>query len=129
MTRIWSGPCEALKKAQADPLWAAMHRRNGRLGVACTIEPDGRSGDFYEVVKRRGEWYRHDLGRVSGENPFIVTLNGSHRFTPFDAELRDMHYTYLDRLAGDVEEGLHDLVKAADGAADDLAEVLTHVRA
>lgn len=102
MTRMWRGPCEALRQASSDPLWAAIHRRGGRLSVACTVAHDGRSADFYRVEKIKGEWYRFDLGRVEGGDPYFTVLAGYREFTPFDPELFEQNHAYLERVAEDV---------------------------
>jgi hypothetical protein len=102
MARMWRGPCEALRAAHADPLWAAIHRRGGRHFVACNVAPDGRSADFYRLEKVKGEWYSFDLGRVQGGDPHFTVLAGYRRFTPLDAELIQLNAAYLDRVAGDI---------------------------
>src|SRR5690349_8576469 len=102
MTRMWRGPCAALKKAESDALWTAIHRRAGRMGIACSVEHDGRSADFYRIDKIRGDFYRTDLGRVSGADPYSTVLAGYRRFTPLDAELLSQSHQYVERLAEDI---------------------------
>ena len=103
MARMWRGPCAALKAAEADPLWAAIHRRNGRIGVFCTVANDGRSASFYSISKSRGEFYQHDLGQAEGADPYLAVLHGSHTFTGYDAELIQLHHEYLARLAEEID--------------------------
>ena len=103
MTRMWRGPCESLRAAQSDPLWAAIHRRGGRHQVSCNIAFDGRSADFYRVEKIKGDWYQFDLGRVEGGDPFFTVLAGYRRFTPFDAELREQSFSYIERVADEID--------------------------
>jgi hypothetical protein len=102
MARMWRGPCAALKAAEADPLWAKLHRRNGRLGVFCNVTSDGRTASFYTISKQRGEWYQHDLGDAAGDDPMLAVLHGSHSFTPFDGDLIQLHHAYLERLAENI---------------------------
>lgn len=128
MAQMWRGPSAELKEANADLLWAAIHRRNGRLHISCDIDGSGREGTFYELRKQRGEWHRFDLGRVTGETPFIVALNGSHQFTPLDSELVALHAAYIGRLADEIDYQGHDLLKSIAGRADELTEVMSHVR-
>lgn len=99
MTRMWRGPAAELKEAQADPLWAAIHRRGGRLGVACNVESDGRTADFWRVEKRGADFYQVELGRVRGADPYMTVLNGYRRWTPLDAELVSLNVRYLEREA------------------------------
>jgi hypothetical protein len=105
MARMWRGPTAELKKAEADPLWAAIHRRAGRLNVFCDAEHDGRTAKFFKLEKRSDGWYRIELDTVRGADPMLTALWGAHRFTPLDAELLQLHHTYLERLA---EEIAHD---------------------
>jgi hypothetical protein len=118
MARMWRGPCAALKAASADPLWAAIHRRNGRFGVFCQVANDGRSASFFSVSKQRGDFYQHDLGPAEGADPFLTVLHGSHTYVGYDAELIQLHHAYLERLANDVvlDGGsvAHKLTQAAD---------------
>jgi hypothetical protein len=118
MAKIWKGPCEALRRAHADPLWAAIHRRAGRLFVACNIADNGRSGTFYRVEKIKGEWYQFDLGRAEGSDPFSTALAGYRRFTPLDAELVAQNHQYLDRLAEDIVLDGRAIVRTLNQAAD-----------
>jgi hypothetical protein len=102
VTRMWRGPCEALKSAEADPLWAKLHRRNGRLGVFCNVDQAGRQASFFSISKHRGEFYQHDLGDVTGADPMLTVLRGAHKFTPLDGDLIQLHHAYLERLAEDI---------------------------
>jgi hypothetical protein len=121
MTRMWRGPSERLKAAEADPLWALIHRRNGRLGVACNVDNQSHTAFFYRVEQaggRCGTWFQYDLGRVEGPDPMFNVLWGSHDFTTPDAELFDLHHRYLLQLADEVADQIHlldvKLVKACD---------------
>lgn len=128
MAKMWRGPSEALTAAHGDPLWAAIHRRNGKLGVACDTDQDGLTARFYSVTKRGDAWYQHDLGRVEGADPILTALWGSHRFTAPDAELFKFHYAYLDRLFGEIEMTARDVLKRIEGQTYELEDVMAHVR-
>lgn len=120
MAHMWRGPCEALKKASDDPLWAAIHRRNGRQLICCQMEMDGRSALFYRLEKGTdGEWYRYDLGRAEGADPYLTSLWGSHRFTAFDAELLALHLRYVLRLAEEIDDSVHAIVNKLGRMADE----------
>jgi hypothetical protein len=122
MARMWRGPCAALKAAESDPLWSALHRRNGKLGVFCNVSSDGRLAQFHTITKHRGEWYQNDLGEAQGRDPFLTVLRGSHRFTPLDAELLDLHSRYLERLADEIAGDLHAVVTKLGRAVDAYCE-------
>jgi hypothetical protein len=98
MARMWHGPSVELKAAEADPLWAAIHRRNAKLGVFCNTTPDGKAASFYTISGN----VQHDLGTVEGADPMLAALWGSHKFAGYDADLIQLHHSYLDRLAEDI---------------------------
>jgi hypothetical protein len=118
MTRMWRGPCEALKATNADALWAAIHRRGGRLNIACNVAHDGRSANFFRVEKIRGEWFQFDLGRVEGGDPYSTVLAGYRRYTPLDAELLTQNHSYLERMAEDIVLDGNAIVAKLGQAAD-----------
>jgi len=122
MTRMWRGPCDALKATSSEPLWAAIHRRGGRLNVACHVEHDGRSASFFRVEKIRGEWYQFDLGRVHGGDPYSTVLEGFRRYTPLDAELLQQNHAYVERLAGEIGDDCAYLVRKLGQCADEFCE-------
>ena len=107
-----------MKAAEADPLWAAIHRRNGRLGVFCNTTPDGRRASFFAITKQRGEWYQHDLGEAEGDDPFLTVLHGSHSYAGTDGELIALHHRYLERLADDIVLDGRSVVRKLEAAAD-----------
>lgn len=117
--RMWRGPCAALKAAEADPLWNAIQRRNGRLGVFCSVTNDGRSARFFVIQKRRdGDYNQIDLGTAEGETPHLAVLHGSHQFVGYDAELIQLHHAYLERLAEDIVLDGNSVVRKLGMAAD-----------
>lgn len=122
MARMWRGSCEALKRASADPLWAAIHRRGGRLQIACTVERDGRSASFFRVEKIRGEWYQYDLGRSEGGDPYSTVLAGFRKFTPLDAELVQQNHAYVERMAHEIADDCQYLVRKLGQCADEFCE-------
>lgn len=102
MPNMWRGPSAELRRAEANPLWAKLHRRNGRLGIFCNSTHDGFTASFYSISKQRGEWYQHDLGEVRGADPMLAVLHGSHTYTPADPELMQIHHAYLEHLAEEI---------------------------
>lgn len=122
MTRMWRGPCEALRAAYSDPLWGAIHRRGGRLHIACTVTDDGRFADFYRIEKINGEWYRFDLGRVKGGDPYFTVLAGYRRFTPLDAELIEQNHAYIERQAESIVFDGHSISIKLGQAVDAFCE-------
>lgn len=122
MARMWKGPCESLKAAGADPLWAAIHRRAGRLNIACNVESDGRSATFFRVEKIRGEWYSFDLGRVQGGDPYFTVLAGYRQFTPLDAELIAQNCAYIARQAEEIDIACLTLAGTLSAAVDAFCE-------
>jgi hypothetical protein len=115
---MWRGPVAAMKAAEADPLWAKLHRRNGRLGVFCNVTNDGRSASFYTISKQRGEWLQHDLGEAAGDDPMLTVLHGSHSFTPLDGDLLQLHHAYLESLAESIVFDGGSVVHKLGAAAD-----------
>ncbi len=128
MAQMWKGPCSRLIAAHADPLWAAIHRRNMKLGIGCEVDNDGRTAHFYSVTKRGGEWYRHDLGRVEGADPTLLALWGSHSFTAPDAELFALHHQYLDRLIQEVQLDAAHVVARINNVLFELEDEIASVR-
>ena len=119
MTRMWRGPCADLKSASTDPLWAAIHRRNGRLGISCNVALDGRSAEFFRIEKRGGDFYQFDLGRVEGGDPMFTVLHGSHEFTPLDPELIELHHAYIERQAEQIVADSRLIAQKLEAAADE----------
>lgn len=119
MIRMWRGPCEAIRATESDPLWAAIQRRNGRLGVFCNVDNDARVAEFYTIEERRGGLYQIDLGRVEGNHgdPYLLCLWGSHDFTDLDPELIQLHHQYLGRLAENIVLDGRMLVSKLEAAA------------
>lgn len=118
MTRLWRGPSAELKATSSDPLWAAIHRRGGRLNVACHVEHDGRSATFFRIEKVRGDFLQFDLGRVQGRDPYSTVLEGYRRFTPLDTELLQQNHSYVERLAENVVLDGNSLVRKLGRAVD-----------
>ena len=98
MAKMWKGPCEALRAAHADPLWAAIHRRAGRQGVFMDIDLEATIGTFFTIENG----YKRVVGQVRGSDPMLIALHGYHRFTDSDSELFEQHHTYLLRLADEI---------------------------
>lgn len=122
MARMWRGPCAALKAAEADPLWAKLHRRNAKLGVFCNVESDGRAASFYTISKQRGDFFQHDLGGAAGDDPMLTVLHGSHTFTPLDGDLIQLHHAYLERLAENIADAGQYVVRKLVQCADEFCE-------
>lgn len=122
MARMWRGPSAEMKAAEADPLWAKLHRRNGRLGIFCDVDNAGRIASFFRVAQQRGEFYRHELGVVEGADPMLSVLRGSHEFTPLDGDLIQLHHAYLERLAEDIVLDGNSVVSKLGQAVDAFCE-------
>lgn len=123
MTRMWRGPCDALKAASSDPLWAAIHRRGGRLGVFCNVTHDGKLASFFSVEKIRGEYYQRDIGQARSDgDPYFAVLAGFRQFTPLDPELIALNASYIGRLADEIESDCHMLAVKLDKAVDAYCE-------
>lgn len=98
MPRMWRGHNAELKAAEANPLWALLHRRNGKINISCNVDSQDNTAEFYRIEQgsgRCGTWFRYDLGEVKGVDPMFNCLWGSHRFTPADAELFSLHYQVI----------------------------------
>jgi hypothetical protein len=119
---MWRGPSAAMKAAEADPIWAKLHRRNGRLGVFCTVDNGGRQASFYSISKRGGEFYQHDLGESAGDDPMLTVLHGSHSFTPLDGDLLQLHHAYLESLAESIVLDGHAITDKLGQAVDAFCE-------
>jgi hypothetical protein len=115
---MWRGPSAAMKAAEVNPIWAKLHRRNGQLGVFCTVDNDGRQASFYRITKQRGEWYQHDLGESAGDDPMLTVLHGSHTFTPLDGDLLQLHHAYLESLAESIVLDGHAITDRIGQAVD-----------
>lgn len=122
MPNMWHGPSAELRAAEADPLWAKLHRRNGKRGIFCNTSPDGRTASFYAIQKQRGEWYQHDLGTAQGDDPMLTVLHGSHTYAGVDPELIQLHHRYLERLAEDIVLDCRSVVTKLANAADTFCE-------
>jgi hypothetical protein len=130
MSKMWKGPTPLLRAAHSSPLWAAIHRRNGRLGVFCDSDTTGQALSAFAIRKGRdGEWYRHELGAVESDTPLSAALKLSHEFTPYDADLVSLHHAYIESLAEDVVIDGKALVKRIDAVTEDLQDALNLVRA
>ena len=126
MSKMWKGPTPLLRAAYANPVWAALHRRNGRLGVCCDTDPTtGCHAEVFVIRKGRdGEWYRQELGAVEGDTPLSTAFKASHEFTPFDAELLTLHHEYIESLAEDAVFETRQLMKRIDSAVEEYADTL-----
>jgi hypothetical protein len=130
MSKMWKGPTPALIAAQANSLWAAIHRRNSRLGIFSDTDFAGQKATAFCLSKGRdGEWCRRDLGVVEGDSPLSTAFKLSHEFTEFDAELLSLHHEYVESLADEAVVEARHLVKRIDGQIYDLQDVLSLVRA
>jgi len=123
MTRMWQGASPALKAAESDPLWAAVHRHNGRNWIASEFSQTGLSATVYRTWRGGCE----QIGRVEGDNPLSVAFKIAHQFTPFGSDLLALHASYIEREAEHIGFDCRQLLKRLDGQLDELAEVLAYV--
>lgn len=118
MTRMWKGPCEAVKAALADPIAIRLHRRAGEQMVFCKVADDGRSA----LVFRLQRGFQSILGIAQGRDPLDTIVNVALEFTEHDPELFGLIAALIERRTDEVTSDLAVLSKKLGHAIDDFTE-------
>jgi hypothetical protein len=124
MARMWKGPNAEHKRAMSDPLYAAIARRCGRLGIFFKTDIEtGRKAQAFKLETpggRCGTLFQHDIGEASGPDPWATALHVAIKFTPFDTELLAQYGAYLDNKLDEIESEFHLLGTRLGGTIDEL---------
>lgn len=125
MSKMWKGPCDALRATYSDPLASRLHRRAGEQLIAYDINHAGTLATVYRVEKRGGEWYRIDLGSVQGADPMNTYINVALAYTSHDQELFALIAEQICRRADEVTSIARLLAKVVAEAEDTLSLAAT----
>lgn len=127
MSKMWRGPCEAVKASYMNPIATRLHRRAGEQSIFYDISHDGRSSKAWRLEKRGDTWHEIPLGAVEGGDPLNTYINASLEFTKHDAELYSLIARDLAARTDDLVSRFADAGKRLSNACDDLAGMISRL--
>jgi len=125
MSKMWKGPCDALKATYADPLAARFHRRASEQQISYTLSADGRAAQVARIEQRRSGWHTVSIGVASGDDAMNTIVNVALEFTAHDHELFALIAEHIAHRTDDVIATLRDLNKRLPIVLEDLDRELT----
>lgn len=129
MARMWTGPCKELLADYDDLLTRRLHRRASRHGIQYIPAHDGRSARVESFEKIAGRWHFTHIGDATGRDVPNLFLNCHLEFTPIDAELIEIASAMVLRRTEEVGREIGQFFTRVERQADDLATVISNVRA